>query len=145
MQTPLFIAATAKKDEIALALMELLIEKGANILHRDSNKQSVVFYVCRDGKEKCLHFLLSMGITLDEVDLNGQTPLFYVANNDALSIVEHFGAQDMNHRDKLADQTPLFYAARKGFLNMCKALIEKGADPTIVDNTKRSAFDLAKR
>lgn len=44
-----------------------------------------------------------------------------------------------NHKDKLAEQTPLYYAAKRGFLEMCKGLIERGCDPTIHDSHNKTA------
>jgi len=51
----------------------------------------------------------------------------------------------VNHVDKLAHQTPLFYAARHGHLEMCKILIEKGADPTHCDSSNKTAAEYAKK
>jgi hypothetical protein len=45
---------------------------------------------------------------------------------------------EMCHVDQLAHQTPLYYAARKGHLEMCKFLIEKGCDPNHVDTHKKT-------
>ena len=51
----------------------------------------------------------------------------------------------VNHVDELAKQTPLYYAARKGHLNMCKALIEKGCNIMHTDLNKKTAADYAKK
>ena len=45
----------------------------------------------------------------------------------------------VNHADNLAGQTPLYYAARRGHLELCKLLIEKGADVTLLDNSGKTA------
>lgn len=50
-----------------------------------------------------------------------------------------------NHVDKLAKQTPLYYAARKGHLEMCKALIEKGCDVNHLDSSNKTAVEYAKK
>jgi ankyrin repeat protein len=71
-----------------------------------------------------------MGCKIDEEDLYGQTPIYYAASENRLNLLDLFTPESMvfltlvvNHVDKLAKQTPLFYAARKGHLEMCKALI----------------------
>jgi len=51
----------------------------------------------------------------------------------------------VNHVDKLAKQTPLYYAARKGHLDMCKALIEKGSDVNHLDSNSKAAVEYAKK
>ena len=50
-----------------------------------------------------------------------------------------------NHIDKLAKQTPLFYAARKGHLEMCRALVEKGCDLNHIDSSNKTAVEYAKK
>lgn len=39
-----------------------------------------MFYACRDGKINLVKYLLDNGCKLDEEDLYGQTPIFYVAS-----------------------------------------------------------------
>ena len=51
----------------------------------------------------------------------------------------------VNHVDRLADQTILYYAAKKGFIDMCRLLIEKGADINHVDRNNKSPADLARK
>lgn len=46
-----------------------------------------MFYVCREGKEKCLDLLLHHGLSLDDEDIYGQTPLFYVAKENRVNII----------------------------------------------------------
>lgn len=50
-----------------------------------------------------------------------------------------------NHRDKVAGQTPLYYSAKKGYVEMCKALIAKGCDPMIQDSNHKNALEYARR
>ena len=45
----LFHATKIQNEEAALAIMNLLIEKGANPLHKDENKQTIIFFLARDG------------------------------------------------------------------------------------------------
>jgi ankyrin repeat protein len=51
----------------------------------------------------------------------------------------------INHSDKLAGQTALFYASRKGHTEMCRKLIEKGANSTHLDSQNKTAADYAKK
>ena len=45
--------------------MNLLISHGANPNFKDNYQQTVMFYICREGKEKCLDLLLEKGLSLD--------------------------------------------------------------------------------
>jgi len=67
--------------------MKLLIDYGANPHFKDNYQQTVLFYICRDGKLKCLELLLEQGLNLEEEDIYGQTPLFYAAKENRLNII----------------------------------------------------------
>jgi ankyrin repeat protein len=67
--------------------MKLLIDYGANPHFKDSYQQTVLFYICREGKEKCLDLLLEHGLSLEDEDIYGQTPLFYAAKENRLNII----------------------------------------------------------
>ncbi len=45
----------------------------------------------------------------------------------------------------IAGQTPLFYAAREGHLDMCKVLIDAGADALMQDNLHKTPTHYAKK
>lgn len=127
--------------------MKLLIEHGANPHFKDNFQQTVLFYVCRDGKEKCLDLLLEHGLDLNEPDIYGQTPIYYVAKENRLNIVHKLLEKkiDLNIKDVLAGQTPLFYAAKEGNLEMCKILVQNGCDVSIEDNNHKMAAQIAKK
>ena len=61
-------------------MIKLLVRYGASINYKDSMDQTVLFYACREGKQKCAELLLSHGLNLDDPDQYGQTPLFYAAS-----------------------------------------------------------------
>lgn len=122
-QPALYFSAILIDHEQSYELMKLLINHGANPHFKDNYQQTVLFYVCREGKEKCLDLLLDVGLCLDDEDIYGQTPLFYVAKENRLNIIhkliEKRGTKDQdsvnaNHVDKIAQQTALFYASREG-------------------------------
>lgn len=49
-QPSLYFAALAPGDESSYRLMKVLIEYGANCTFKDQNEQTVLFYVCREGR-----------------------------------------------------------------------------------------------
>lgn len=51
----------------------------------------------------------------------------------------------LNHVDKLAKQTPLYYAVRKGHIQICKELVEKGCDVSHHDSNNKTAAEYAKK
>jgi ankyrin repeat protein len=146
-QPSLYFAATLSDHQQSYEIMKLLIDHGANPSFKDNYQQTVLFYVCKDGKEKCLDLLLAEGLSLDDEDLYGQIPLFYVAKENRMNIIHKLIEKkvNLNHIDKIAGQTALFYAAKEGHLDMCKVLVESGCDLTIQDTSGKIASHLARR
>lgn len=67
-----------------------LIQAGANPNFKDANEQTIIFYCCRDGKRKLIEYIMSMGCKIDEEDLYGQTPIYYVASENRLNLLDLF-------------------------------------------------------
>lgn len=86
-QPALYFSAILIDHEQSYEIMKLLIAHGANPHFKDNYQQTALFYVCRDGKEKCLDLLLDQGLSLEEEDIYGQTPLFYAAKENRLNII----------------------------------------------------------
>lgn len=42
------------------------------------------------GKEHCVELLMSHGLCLDEVDVYGQTPMFYAASENQVEVIRRF-------------------------------------------------------
>ncbi len=78
-QPPLFFAAINIDHEKSYEIMSKLLDHGANPHFKDHYNQTILFHVSREGKEKCLDLLLSQGLSLEDQDIYGQIPLFYIA------------------------------------------------------------------
>ena len=65
-------------------MVKMLVDAGGNPNFKDANEQTIMFYACRDGKINLVKYLLENGCKLDEEDLYGQTPIFYVASENQL-------------------------------------------------------------
>lgn len=70
-----------------------LIDAGSNPHFKDANEQTALFYCCRDGKRKLLEELIKAGVKLDDEDLYGQTPIFYVASENRLNLLDLFNSE----------------------------------------------------
>lgn len=79
--------------------------------------------------------------------------MFYAISENKIEIVRKYATKGtnsitkerLNHVDKLVGQTPLYYAARKGHLDMCKLLVERGANVEHLDFTSKTAAEYAKK
>lgn len=89
-QPALHFAVTNSTDQNSLEMVKVLLQHGANPMHKDQNDQSVLFYACRDGKLACCKLLIEQGLNIDEHDMYGQTPLFYAASENRLNLLELF-------------------------------------------------------
>ena len=60
--------------------------------------------------------LIDAGMSFNDADIYGQTPLYYIARENRLSLIEVIDQKnvkvDYNNCDKIASQTALFYSAR---------------------------------
>ena len=66
-----------------------------------------------------------------------------VSNGVEVAIKIHIArGDDLNARDH-AGNTPLMIAAKKNHINVCKLLLEHGADPLLIDTLGRDAFTIA--
>jgi hypothetical protein len=65
-QPALYFSAILIDHEQSYEIMKLLIDHGSNPHFKDNYQQTVLFYVCREGKEKCLNLLLSQGLSLND-------------------------------------------------------------------------------
>ena len=57
-QPPLYFAAMNSDEEVSLSMVEALVDAGANPNFRDANEQTIMFYICRDGKAKLAKYLM---------------------------------------------------------------------------------------
>lgn len=73
----------------------MLVQAGANPNHKDFHEQTVMFYVCRDGKKKVAQYLLQCGGSLQDEDLHGQTPVFYAATENRVQILDLFTTESI--------------------------------------------------
>lgn len=81
--TPLMLAYNYGQDEV----VELLIEKGANIMARDSGGGTALHYPGYRNSDSTL-LLLKAGAAIDDQSTNGLTPLMITAMDGPVSQVE---------------------------------------------------------
>ena len=110
--------------------------------------QNFLFFVAarrRRGREELAKQCVAMGINLEEVDLNGQTPLFWAAKRGNIVMVKfllNLGFT-VNFRDK-ARKTALFFAIENGHLDVADYLIERSASTLVRASTGKTPHVMLK-
>lgn len=61
-QNLIFSAICAPDEDQAIAMIKLLVERGIDILQKDTLNQTPLYYAARDGKLKLIQLLIEQGI-----------------------------------------------------------------------------------
>lgn len=140
--TPLIQAAGYNKP----AIVQLLIEYGANVNSRDKDGWSSLHFAAALGYENVVRILLrSKQINLNIEASDQTTPLHKACTKGFSNIVRllvNHGA-DINIADKI-NWTPLMEASSRGFVNIVSFLLErKDIDLTRVSNRGNTPLHIA--
>lgn len=130
-----------------LGCAEDLLDASAQTSNLDSEKQYVPLnFACQYGKKGAVELLLrKRGSDKMIADAEGLFPLHIVARagyGEIIPILVEAGAR-VDEKDKLNGWTPLMYAAAEGHSTATCALLDAGADQTILDEKDRSALFFA--
>ncbi|CAE7705251.1 ANKRD65 [Symbiodinium sp. CCMP2592] len=111
-------------------------------------QQNFLFFIAarrRRGSELLARQCIEMGVNLEEVDVHGQTPLFWAAARGNLVIVKfllNLGFE-VNFRDK-ARKSALFLAIENGHLAVADFLIEHAASTRLQSSEGRTPQSMLK-
>ncbi|CAI2365296.1 unnamed protein product [Moneuplotes crassus] len=153
-ETALFNCALIPDEDKALEMMKYMVEE-QNILPEtaDDLSQTVMYYVAREGKIRCIEYLIKHGCSVDHIDIYRQSPLYYAVRDNKIEaarrLIELLGTNDeerrkkINHRDT-ENETVLFYAVNEGHFEMTKVLIELGADYNLENSSQKTVYDIVK-
>ncbi|KAI8626185.1 ankyrin repeat-containing domain protein [Xylariaceae sp. FL1651] len=139
--TALWAAAMAQHINV----VEVLLEKGANIEAANSDGYTPLSTAVLMGNRPMVEFLLQRKVKMRPCSIRNYSPLCTAANTGFEGIVDllvEYGA-DLNH---LSDgrNTPIIWAARQRHSMVVRMLIEMGADIDIRNDDGRTALSYAK-
>jgi ankyrin repeat protein len=150
-RTPLHCAAYASSPECP-DIVSALLQQGAAIDPVDKNQRTPLMTACRRGvSAACVERLLESGANPGLCDDDLLTCLHYaaVANNAEMTRSLLLRGADANFvprptaKKKDLPLMPLIIAARNGALDVCRLLIQAGADVNAQSSTGRSALHFA--
>jgi hypothetical protein len=111
------------------ALVELLLDAGADPADRDADGWTALHAACSVGDAGIARLLLARGATADAQPAHGETPLALAATWRHLELMRILLDEGADPDGRGADWTPLMRAAVRGEREVCEALIAAGADP----------------
>ena len=125
-ETALTIAAAGGHNE----LVQLLIDRKADIEHKDKKGQTPLLLASYQGHSSTVRILLDSGADIEaQSDRTKDTALAVACSAGRQEVVEILVARNANleHRN-LSDYTPLSLAASAGHVTIIRLLLDHGAD-----------------
>lgn len=124
--TALTVACAGGHEEIVL----MLINRGADIEHRDMKGMTSLMLAATNGHAKIVEILFSHGANLEaQKDKSKDTALSLACSSGRYDVVEMLLSKGANkeHRN-VSDYTPLSLAAAGGYVEIIKLLLSNGAE-----------------
>ena len=125
--TPLMYAVQQPHEKLALQVVRLLIESGAEINVTDNGDKNVLFFLNEELNPEIVKYLLDKGANPNQKDHSGNTPIMQMCNQEFVQMLLDAGA-DINVRNR-AGNTPLIANARYcASEKLCKLMVKAGAN-----------------
>jgi ankyrin repeat protein len=131
-----------------VGVVKLLVDHlGTQALHeRDREGRSLLHHAVERAKEDMVAYLVDMGLRPSMTDTRGMTPLMYGAQRRdpetvrvLKRLLSYMHAHDIDVRAAIEGRTALHWAVHQNRPANVRALLLAGADPTVVDNRRRTA------
>jgi ankyrin repeat protein len=139
-RTPLHVAANSGHAELAA----WLIKEGADVNRHESSYQLTPLHLAVwNGHLEVTRLLLTHGADVQAREKDNETALYYVKNN--LALAKLLVAKGLKVRDtkSSAGNTPFSIAVGRGYLDVAKYFLAKGADALFKDADGMSALHMA--
>lgn len=111
-------------------LVKLLLQRGANIEHRDKKGFTPLILAATAGHAEVVDILNSHGADMEaQSERTKDTPLSLACSGGRMEVVEYLLSKGANkeHRN-VSDYTPLSLAASGGYVNIIRLLLSHGAE-----------------
>lgn len=142
--TPLMLAA----QECDLQLAQILLKYGADINMRDNLCRNCLFYLLNSEKDDILEFLsflIKNDVNVNEVDLDGNSPLIIAVNKNMKQILRMLLANGANVDHKVSDSgnTALHIAVQSCDIEVVQIILSYRPNLGIVNKNNETPIELA--
>ena len=144
----------------SLSLCKFIARKTKSLNPARADGMTALHFAVQEGHfDVCKYFVDNLDGDKNPANHDGRTPLHEAAFQGNLAVLKHIADQvahwhiqivkyimdviDDKNQNDLKGQTPMHLAVQKGDYEMCKVIINCGADPNPTDNEGISALDLA--
>lgn len=126
-------------------MIKVLIEAGTDVGFYDENKENALDLASHWGNHQVIEALCDSGIDMDRKDKENEfTPLntaaFFGFFKCADIMLKHAASTEVYSIDRF---TPLRYATSKNKVELCRLLLEHGADPNTIEGGEPLLGDCA--
>ncbi len=120
-------------DEINLDEVIELITKGGNVNISNHEGESAIFIAISTGRLDLVEKLIELGVDLGKQNNSQETPLHAALDteNQAISLAIVKAERDVNDSTNYNEETPIWIALHKGFIDVARILLDRGADVNI--------------
>jgi len=126
------------------AVVQLLLQAGANSNHRNCFGQTALHLACFMGHAGAASVLLDAGANANATSQDGSTPLHAAVERGHSQVVELLISHGADLRFVAAGaRTPLHVASEKGHAECVEAVLAAGADSEVKTEDLRTALSLA--
>lgn len=118
---------------------------GANVSHRDKDRVTPIYLAAQNNHFEVMKLLAQHEADIDVECKIYETPLFIASQMGHLGVVEWLLESGVYvNRWSLNKVTALCIAVRNKRVDVVKALLKRGADPTMADNKNQGPLDAAR-
>lgn len=136
-----------------LEIVKYLVENGADINAKDNSGRTALIWASYEGKLGVVKYLVDKGADINVKDNEGYTALIWALIFEKLNVVEYFiesCAIDIDAKYNIkyfgnvkdGSYTILMIASMKGYLEIVKYLVDKGADINIENDKCDTALNM---
>ena len=125
----------------SVAVVELLLERGADVEQRDGVRMTPLGVACRAGHMDVVDLLVRNGASVLAKDSRGRSTLFeasYGGHTEVVRFLLGLGVLRVDDKD-VNEDTPLDVACKNRFLDVVKVLVEEGGANVDVNGRRANA------